>query len=68
VSLEIHYGGEWREIALLRSNRRGAFAYRYTFAAIGAATYKFRAQIPATIGYPVAAGASNSTYIHLLAR
>jgi len=67
VSLEIYYGGEWREIALLRTSRRGAFAYRYTFAAIGASTYRFRAQVPATIGYPFAAGASPSTYIHLLA-
>jgi len=32
VGLEIFFGGEWREIALLRTNRRGAFAYRYTFA------------------------------------
>ena len=56
VSLEIFFGGEWREIALLRTNRRGAFAYRYTFAAIGPATYRFRAQLPHTIGYPVRVG------------
>jgi hypothetical protein len=68
VSLEIYYGGEWREIALLRTNRRGVFAYRYTFAAIGSATYRFRAEVPSTVGYPFAAGASSSTYIHLLAR
>jgi hypothetical protein len=65
VSLEIFFGGEWREIALLRTNRRGAFAYRYTFAAIGPATYRFRAQLPHTIGYPFASGASKSSYIHL---
>ena len=65
VSLEIFFGGEWREIALLRTNRRGAFAYRYTFAAIGPATYRFRAQLPHTIGYPFASGASRSSYIHL---
>jgi hypothetical protein len=65
VSLEIFFGGEWREIALLRSNRRGAFAYRYTFAAIGPATYRFRAQLPHTIGYPFASGASRSSYIHV---
>jgi hypothetical protein len=68
VSLEIYYGGEWREIALLRSSRRGAFAYRYTFAAIGAATYGFRAQVPSTVGFPFASGASPSTYIHLAGR
>ena len=65
VSLEIFYGGEWREIALLRTNRRGAFAYRYTFAAIGPATYRFRARLPQTIGYPFASAASRSSYIHL---
>ncbi len=64
-SLEILFGGEWREIVLLRTNRRGAFAYRYTFAAIGPATYRFRAQLPHTIGYPFASGASKSSYIHL---
>jgi hypothetical protein len=56
---------KWCEIALLRTNRRGAFAYRYTFAAIGPATYRFRAQLPHTIGYPFASGASKSSYIHL---
>lgn len=67
VSLEIYYSREWREIALLRTNRRGVFAYRYTFAAIGAATYRFRAEVPSTVGYPFTAGASPSAYIHLLA-
>ncbi len=65
VSLEIFFGGEWREIALLRTSHRGAFAYRYTFAAIGPTTYRFRAQLPHTIGYPFASGASRSSYIHL---
>jgi hypothetical protein len=65
VSLEIFFAGEWREIALLRTNRRGAFAYRYTFAAIGPATYRFRAQLRHTIGYPFASGVSGSSYIHL---
>jgi hypothetical protein len=65
VSLEIHFGGAWREIALLRTNRRGAFAYRYTFAAIGPATYRFRVQVPQTSGYPFASAASRSHFIHL---
>jgi hypothetical protein len=65
VSLEIFYGGAWREIALLRTNRRGAFAYRYTFAAIGPATYRFRARVPHTSAYPFASAASRSSYIHL---
>ena len=65
VSLEIFFDRQWREIALLRTNRRGAFAYRYTFAAIGPATYRFRAALPHTIGYPFASGASRSSFIHL---
>jgi hypothetical protein len=66
VSLEIYYGDEWREIALLNTTRRGTFVYRYTFAAIGVATYRFRAQVPAIVGYPFAAGASSPVHIHLL--
>jgi hypothetical protein len=65
VSLEILFAGQWREIALLRTNRRGAFAYRYTFASIGHAAYRFRASLPQTAGYPFASGASKSSYIHL---
>ncbi len=65
VSLEILFAGEWREIALLRTNHRGAFAYHYTFAAIGPATYRFRAALPHTVGYPFASGASRSSHIHL---
>ena len=65
VSLEILFAGEWREIALLRTNHRGAFAYDYTFAAIGPATYRFRAALPHTVGYPFASGASRASFIHL---
>jgi hypothetical protein len=65
VSLEIYYAGAWREIALLRTNARGAFAYRYIFAAIGPATYRFRATLPHTIAYPFATASSASRYIHL---
>jgi hypothetical protein len=66
VSLEIHYGGEWREIALLRTSHRGAFSYRYTFAAVEPATYYFRAVIPSAIVYPFASAASRATPIQLL--
>lgn len=66
VSLEIRYAGAWREIALLRSDRRGRFGYRYTFAPIGVATYRFRARVPAMPGYPFQAGASQPLGIHLL--
>jgi hypothetical protein len=66
VSLEIYYGGEWREIALLRTNPRGAFAYRYTFAAVEPTTYRFRASVPSSTVYPFARAASAATHIRLL--
>jgi hypothetical protein len=66
VSLEILFGGQWREIALLRTNRRGAFAYRYTFAAIGRASYRFRASLPQTAGYPFASSVSPSRGVRLV--
>jgi hypothetical protein len=66
LSLEIDYGGKWREIALIRTNHRGVFSYRYTFAPIGTATYRFRAQVPNTTGYPFAAATSPPAYIRLL--
>ena len=65
VSLEIYYDRKWREIALLRAERRGVFHYSYTFAAIGVATYRFRAELPSTVGYPFASGASKPTDIKL---
>jgi hypothetical protein len=66
VSLEIYYGGTWREIALLRTSRRGTFSYRYTFAAVEPATYYFRAVIPSAVVYPFASAASRPTPIQLL--
>ena len=66
ISLEIKYAGEWREIALLHSNRRGQFGYEYKFAPIGAATYHFRAEVPPLPGYPFQGGASPPVGIHLL--
>jgi hypothetical protein len=66
VSLEIKYAGEWREIALLPSDRRGRFGYKYQFAPIGTATYHFRAEVPPLPGYPFQGGASPPVGIHLL--
>jgi hypothetical protein len=65
VSLEIYYDHKWREIALLRTKRDGVFTYRYTFAAIGSATYRFRAQLPSAAGYPFASAASPPSKITL---
>jgi hypothetical protein len=66
VSLEIYYAGTWREIALLHVNQRGSFGYGYKFAAIGSATYRFRARVPPQPDYPFRGGASPAVGIHLL--
>ncbi len=66
VSLELFYGGEWREIALLYTDSRGRFTYRYRFAAIGPTTFRFRASLPPAVFYPFAPAASPATRIHLV--
>jgi hypothetical protein len=66
VSLEIYYAGTWREIALLHADRHGSFGYGYKFAAIGPATYRFRARVPPLPDYPFQGGASPAVGIHLL--
>ncbi|HST32001.1 MAG TPA: carboxypeptidase-like regulatory domain-containing protein [Solirubrobacteraceae bacterium] len=66
VSLEIYYAGTWREIALLHADRHGIFGYGYKFAAIGPATYSFRARVPPLPDYPFQGGASPAVGIHLL--
>jgi hypothetical protein len=65
VSLEIYYGGRWREIALLSTNHRGAFTYRYTFASVEPITYHFRAVLPAMMTYPFIPAASPSANVRL---
>jgi hypothetical protein len=66
VSLEIYYTGTWREIALLHADRQGVFGYGYQFAAIGSATYRFRARVPPLPDYPFRGGASPAVGIHLV--
>ncbi len=66
VSLELYYGGEWRQIVLLHTNRRGEFAYGYTFAAVPPAIYRFQASVPFAVFYPFASAASPSTHVRVL--
>jgi hypothetical protein len=66
VNLELFYGGQWREIALLYTDSRGRFTYRYSFAAIGPTVFRFRASLPPAAFYPFAPAASPSTRIHLV--
>ena len=65
VSLEILYGGRWREIALLHTSKDGAFGYSYTFAAVALGDYRFRAAVPRTALYPYAPAASSVASIRL---
>jgi hypothetical protein len=58
VQVEIRYLGRWRTIETVRSNRRGAFAYGYTFSEGIGGAYLFRASIRNSSNYPYLARAS----------
>jgi hypothetical protein len=66
VSLEIHFAGRWREIALLRADKHGKFTYRYTFAPIASTVYRFRASVPHTVAYPFLTGVAPPVKIRVL--
>lgn len=68
VSMEIHYAGKWRTIALPRTDKNGKFSYGYTFAAVEPAIYSFRALLPFTASYPFASAQSRHAHIRLLKR
>lgn len=59
LQLEAHYRDRWRTFAVVRSNRRGRWHYRYRFeATAGTVTYPFRVRIPRERSYPYAVGRS----------
>jgi hypothetical protein len=64
VELQATDRGRWRTFALVRSSRRGGFAYRYRFTAGGAPrTYAFRVRVRFERGYPYVLGYSRSTHV-----
>ncbi len=66
VQMEIHYGGRWRTIEVIHTNRRGRFAYRYIFTLGPGATYTFRAVAQANPAYPFLSAASRPTQIKVI--
>jgi hypothetical protein len=60
VDLQVFYRKQWRTFAAPRTNRRGAYRFKYRFMA-GAATWKFRARVRPDGRYPYAQGYSLKT-------
>jgi hypothetical protein len=59
VELQATDSGRWRTFALVRSNRRGAFHYRYRFQ--GSGRFAFRARVRFERAYPYVLGYSART-------
>jgi len=57
VDLQVFYRKKWRTFAAPRTNRRGAYRFKYRFTA-GAATWKFRARVRPGADYPYEQGLS----------
>ena len=57
VDLQVFYRKKWRTFAAPRTNRRGAYRFKYRFTA-GAATWKFRARVRPGADYPYELGTS----------
>ena len=59
IEMQAHFRGRWRTFSTLRTDRRGAWKFRYRFGAtLGRVTYRFRARLPAEGGYPFVGGRS----------
>jgi hypothetical protein len=61
VELQATDRGRWRTFALVRSNRKGAFRYRYRFA--GSGRFAFRARVRFERAYPYVLGYSPRTRV-----
>ena len=59
IEMQAHFRGRWRTFSTLRTDRRGAWKFRYRFGAtLGRVTYRFRALLPSEGGYPFIGGHS----------
>ena len=63
VELQATDRGRWRTFALVRSDRRGGFHYRYRFAGGGPRTFAFRARVRFERSYPYVLGYSRRTRV-----
>lgn len=57
VDLQVFFRHRWRTFAAPRTNRKGAYKFKYRFMA-GAATWKFRARVRRDSSYPYTLGYS----------
>jgi hypothetical protein len=68
LDVEVQEGRRWRIFDQTVTGRTGRFHYSYRFhATTEPTTYKFRVALPDTgsVGYPYAAGASNTVNVHV---
>ena len=66
VELQAFERGRWRTFRTVRSNRKGAFSYRYRFSFRAAGvTFPVRARVRADAGYPFALGTSNRVRVRV---
>jgi hypothetical protein len=61
VELQATDRGHWRTFALVRSDRRGGFGFRYRFAPGGPRSFAFRARVRFERAYPYVLGYSRRT-------
>lgn len=67
IEMQAHFRGRWRTFSTLRSDRAGAWKFRYRFGAtLGRVTYRFRARLPSEGGYPFIAGRSGVAKVLVL--
>ena len=64
VDLQVFYRKKWRTFAAPRTNRRGAYRFKYRFTA-GAATWKFRARVRPGADYPYEQGLSKQRRVEV---
>jgi hypothetical protein len=58
VDLQVFFRKQWRTFAAPRTNKQGAYRFKYRFMA-GAATWKFRARVRRVLEYPYELGYSS---------
>ena len=59
IEMQAYFRGRWRTFSTLRTDRTGAWRFRYRFGAtFGRVTYRFRVRLPSEGGYPFIGGRS----------
>jgi hypothetical protein len=67
LEMQAHFRSRWRTFSTLRTDRAGAWKFRYRFGAtLGRVTYRFRARLPSEGGYPFIGGHSRVAKVVVL--